>query len=321
MRKTLIFIENAAWRDSVDLLGAAEQIFPGGEHTSYGAAFNLEDPDAAETAQRCFDYVVSITDRRIIFHDAVNTAASLAALQDIYDFDCILIAATSFGRVLAPRLAMTLNAPLCADVTMVEHRDGECFLVRPAFDGKMLAAISCGGRRPFMASIRAGVFSRDALGNKKGTVLEYQPGALKPWGVKLLDTRRKEDVQDIRKSDVLVSAGAGVGRSFEKIRALAGELNGMAASSRKLVDRGITSRSIQVGQSGKTVSPRLYIALGINGAIQHIEGIKHPHYIIAVNINKDAPLCSLSDIVVVGDAVEFAEKLTAKIRDRRKKTI
>jgi electron transfer flavoprotein alpha subunit len=318
MRKTLIFIENTAWQDALDLRGAAERIFPDEEHASYGAAFNLEDPEARETAQRGFDYVISMNDRRIVGHDAVNIAATMAALHELHDFDCILIAATSFGRVLAPRLAMRLNAPLCADVTTVEHRDGECFLVRPAFDGKMLAAISCTGRRPFMASIRAGVFSGDILGNKKAKLLEYRPGELKPWGVKLLNTRRKEEAQDIRKSAVLVSGGAGVGRSFEKIHALAQELNGMAAASRKLVDKGISPRSIQVGQSGKTVSPQLYIALGIHGAIQHVEGMQHARYVISVNSNKDAPLCSLSDIVVVGDAVEFVEKLTAKIKDRRK---
>jgi electron transfer flavoprotein alpha subunit len=317
MRKTLVYIENAAWNDSLDLLGAAEQIFPGEQHTTYGAVFNLDEPQAMEAIQAGFDYVVAIKDRRILCHDAVNIVSSLADIQRTHNFDCILIAATSFGRVLAPRLAMTLNAPLCADVTMVEHRDGELFLVRPAFDGKMLAAISCSGRRPFMASIRAGIFFHHALGDTKGEVLEYQPAKLKPWGVQLLGVRLKEEAQDIRKSAVLVSAGAGVGRSLEKIQSLARELNGMIASSRKLVDTGIAPRSIQVGQSGKTVSPKLYIALGINGAIQHVEGIKQAEHIISVNINKDAPLCSLSDIVVEGDAVEFVEKLTAKIRDRR----
>jgi electron transfer flavoprotein alpha subunit len=318
MRKTLIFIENSAWKDSLDLQGAAEQIFPQGKHTIYGAAFNLDEPGAMETVQAGFDYVISVRDRRILCHDAVNIVSVMAEIQKAHGFDCILIAATSFGRVLAPRLAMTLNAPLCADVTMVERREGELFLVRPAFDGKMLAAVSCAGRRPFMASIRAGVFQRPAAGDKNGEVLEYQPGNLKPWGVQLLGVRRKEEARDIRKSAVLVSAGAGVGRSFKKLEALAGELNGMMSSSRKLVDAGIAPRSIQVGQSGKTVSPKLYIALGINGAIQHVEGIKQAEHIISVNINRDAPLCSLSDIVVEGDAVEFAEKLTAKIRDRRK---
>lgn len=305
----------------MDLLGAAEQIFPGKDHRTCGAAFNLDEPQAMETIQAGFDYVIAIKDRRILCHDAVNIAASLAGIQEAHNFDCILIAATSFGRVLAPRLAMTLNAPLCADVTMVEHREGELFLVRPAFDGKMLAAVSCSGRRPFMASIRAGIFSHHAPGNKKGKVLEYQPAALKPWGVRLLEARRKEEAQDIRKSAVLVSAGAGVGRSLEKIQSLARELNGMIASSRKLVDTGIAPRSIQVGQSGKTVSPKLYIALGINGAIQHIEGIKRAEHIISVNTNRDAPLCSLSDIVVEGDAVEFAEKLAAKIKDRRETVV
>jgi electron transfer flavoprotein alpha subunit len=321
MRKTLIFIENAAWQDALDLRGAAERIFPDGEHASYGAAFNLEDPEAWETVQRGFEYVISINDRRIVPHDAVNIATAMAALHELHDFDGILIVATSFGRVLAPRLAMRLNAPLCADVTAAEHRDGECFLVRPAFDGKMLAAISCAGRRPFMASIRAGVFSGDTLGNKKATVLEYRPGELKPWGARLLSVRRKEEAQDIRNSAVLVAAGAGVGRSFEKVRALARELNGMAAASRKLVDQGIAPRSIQVGQSGKTVRPQLYIALGISGAIQHVEGMRHARCVIAVNSNKDAPLCSLADLVVVGDAAEFVDKLTAKIQGRSKKTI
>jgi electron transfer flavoprotein alpha subunit len=321
MRKTLIFVERNAWRDALDLREAAERIFPEGAHAVYGAAFNLDDPDAVKAVRSGFDYVISIADERIADHDAVNSAASMADIQRTYDFDCILIAATSFGRVLAPRLAMALNAPLCADVTSVEHRDGELYLVRPAFDGKMLAAVSVTGRKPFMASIRRGVFSRNALEPKEGELLEYRPGNLKPWGVRLLGTHNKEESEDIRKSAVLVSAGAGVGRFFEKVRALAEELGGMAASSRKLVDKGIAPRSIQVGQSGKTVCPKLYIALGINGAIQHVEGIKHAEYIISVNVNKDAPLCSLSDMVVEGDAVEFAEKLTAKIKDRRKITI
>ena len=214
---------------------------------------------------------------------------------------------------------MTLGAPLCADVTMVERRDGEALLVRPAFDGKMLAAISCAGKKPVMASIRAGVFSRAGT-DKEGRTLEFQPSRVRPCKARIVASQKKEETQDIRKSSVLVSAGAGIGRSFEKIQSLARELNGMTASSRKLVDKGITSRSIQVGQSGKTVSPKLYIALGINGAIQHVEGIKKAEYIISVNTNKDAPLCSLSDIVVEGDAVAFAQKLTATIKDRRKNT-
>jgi electron transfer flavoprotein alpha subunit len=319
MKKTLVFIEPEAWKDSIDLLGCAEAICAGETHKTYGVSFNLDDPEAPEAVRRSFDFYIPVPEGGIAGYDTVNIAAALGELHGIHDFDVILIAATSLGRVLAPRLAMILGAPLCADVTMVERRDGEALLVRPAFDGKMLAAISCAGKRPVMASIRSGLFSYTGP-DKEGRALEFRPSKVRPCKARLVSSQKKEEAQDIRKSGVLVSAGAGVGRSFEKIQPLARELNGMTASSRKLVDKGITSRSIQVGQSGKTVSPHLYIALGISGAIQHVEGIKKAEHIISVNINRDAPLCSLSDIVVEGDAVAFAQKLTAKIKDRRKNT-
>jgi electron transfer flavoprotein alpha subunit len=317
MKKTLLFIENDSWKDCIDLLGCAARIFHGAEHQSYGVSFNLEGAEALEAVKAAFDFFIPVREQGIEQHDSVNIASAMAGLHREHGFDCILILASPFGRNLAPRLAMKLRAPLCADVTMVERRDGETLLVRPAFDGKMLAEISCAAK-PVMASIRAGVFSYTVPAGRTAAVTDYHPAGLKPSAVRLIAARKKEDAQDIRKSEVLVSAGAGVGRSFAKIRGLADALNGMTASSRKLVDGGIAPRNIQVGQSGKTVSPRLYIALGINGAIQHVEGIKRAEHIISVNTNRDAPLCSLSDIVVEGDAVEFAQKLTAKINGRKK---
>ena len=101
---------------------------------------------------------------------------------------------------------------------------------------------------------------------------------------------------------------------FHRLDELALELNAQVSASRRIIDSGIATRKIQVGQSGNTVSPKLYIALGIYGSLQHIEGLKNVENIISVNIDKDAPICSLSDIVVEGDAVEFIEKLVEKIR-------
>jgi electron transfer flavoprotein alpha subunit len=124
----------------------------------------------------------------------------------------------------------------------------------------------------------------------------------------------KQQTYDIRESSVLVSGGGGIEKSFAKVERLAQLLGGQASASRKLVDAGIAPRSIQVGQSGKTVNPDLYIALGINGAIQHIEGIKQAKHIISVNINKDAPLSSISDIVVEGDADRFLDLLIRRIQ-------
>ena len=121
-------------------------------------------------------------------------------------------------------------------------------------------------------------------------------------------------MKDIRESEVLVSGGGGVLRHFGKLELLAKELNGMVAASRRAVDSGLAPRQIQVGQSGKTVSPRLYVAIGISGSIQHVVGIKNAEHIIAVNSNRYAPICSIADIVVEGDATEFIEKMVERIR-------
>jgi len=112
---------------------------------------------------------------------------------------------------------------------------------------------------------------------------------------------------------VLVSGGGGVIGQFHHLERLACKLGGQVSASRKIVDHGIAPRSIQVGQSGKRVSPKLYIALGINGAVQHVEGLKQVGSIISVNLDRNAPICSLSDIVVEGDAVTFIEKLVKMI--------
>lgn len=109
--------------------------------------------------------------------------------------------------------------------------------------------------------------------------------------------------------------GGGTARSFHKLESLADVLDGQVSASRKIIDKGIVSRSVQVGQSGKTVRPKLYMALGISGAIQHVEGLKNVENIIAVNTNRSAPICSLSDIVVEGDASEFIDKMVQRIRD------
>nr|MDA3941003.1 FAD-binding protein [Spirochaetia bacterium] len=113
---------------------------------------------------------------------------------------------------------------------------------------------------------------------------------------------------------VLISGGGGITGGIPQLYSLAEELNGKVSASRRIVDQGLAPRNIQVGHSGKTVSPRLYMALGINGAMQHVEGLRNVESIISVNTARNAPICSLSDIVVEGDAREFVESLTTRIK-------
>jgi electron transfer flavoprotein alpha subunit len=309
MIKTLIYFD-ANLKSTIDLLEVVNQIFKDIINETY--AISINESYAGVNGE--FDYWINVKDETIKSQDIINITNCIEELNLIYDFDCILIPATYIGRMLAPRLAMRLQVGLIADVTSINHFEGKVGLVRPAFDGKILAGIVSKNNKPLMASIQENVFTYIPTLKKTTKEIDFKPEKTQISGVTLLETREKETSQDIRDSEVLVSGGGGVGEQFEQIKPLAIELNGMVSASRRIVDSGIATRNIQVGQSGKIVSPKLYIALGIYGSLQHIEGLKNVEYIISVNVNKNAPICSLSDIVVEGDAVEFVEKLVSRIK-------
>lgn len=311
MNKSLIYFDEENFQNSIDLLEVVSQIYKDSEYETYGVGFNHD----IEIADGKFDYLINVQAKRIKSYDILNITNCMEELNQIHDFESILIPATHMGRMLAPRLAMRLKVGLVADVTRINHSDTEVVMVRPAFDGKIFAGIVNRNCRPIMMSIRPNVFTYTAAQMKETQKMKFQPCKVQESKIKLLETREKEKVKDIRESEILISGGGGVINDFEHIRLLADELNGMVAASRRIVDSGIATRSIQVGQSGKTVSPKLYIALGIYGSLQHIEGLKNVENIISVNTNKNAPICSLADIVIEGDAIEFVDKLIAKIRN------
>lgn len=334
MKKVLIYYEQKQKKNSIELLAVARLVY---KHTSddeertiddeecteayetYGVSFEAVGTEAVGTeAGGLFDFLIEVN---LPVYDALYMTSVLAELQQEYQFDCILFPATHMGRMLAPRLAMRLQTGLVADVTDIRHKDGVLEIVRPAFSGKLMAGI-LSRKAPLMMSVRQNVFSYE-LGRPSETLgtqcINYVPKTVCTRGIRLLEVREKEATGDIRDSDILISGGGGVMKDFKKLSDLADELNALVCASRKTVDHGVAPRSIQVGQSGKTVSPKLYMALGINGSIQHIEGLKNVEYMIAVNTNKNAPICSISDIVVEGDAKEFITKLTEKIRKEKSK--
>ena len=259
------------------------------------------------------DYVIHIEEGRLEPHDIINMTNCIEELQQQHVFDAILIPATTLGRMLAPRAAMRLHVGLVADVTAIRRRNAEVQMVRPAFSGRMLAGIVNLGRVPVMMTVRRNVFSRAKRRSKRAEILKHAPRNLESPGLRLVERRVKSEARHVRESEVLVSGGGGVLRSFDQLESLARALGGMVSASRKVVDSGKAPRHIQVGQSGNTVSPRLYLALGISGSIQHVVGLKNAEYIIAVNSNKQAPICSLSDIVVEGDAREFISRMVGRI--------
>lgn len=314
MKKSLIYLDHENYKNSIDLLEVVRLIYGDEKYETYGLSVN----HPCSQAKGVFDTLIQVDQEKVFQQDAMIVTDIVEELQETHDFDVILIPATSFGRMLAPRLAMRLHVGLVADVTAINCQDGMLEMVRPAFSGKIMAGIVQQGDGPTMMSVRQNVFSYQPEEAKLTLVVTYHPKRNRKSGLKLLETKPKAHSYDIRESEVLISGGGGMIRNFDKLKSLADALNGQVSASRKIIDKGIAPRSIQVGQSGKTVHPKLYLAFGISGAIQHIEGLKNVETIISVNTNRNAPICSISDLVVEGDAVTFIEKLTNKMNENKK---
>ena len=268
------------------------------------------------------DSVIGYFHRIITVPEILQGPLHLAGICDVVEdlqrqhhYCSILIPATRVGRMLAPRMARRLRTGLVADVTEVRQRGDTLMMIRSAYSGNIMAGITSVGDGPIMMSVHPDSFSHGRSPRRQTKISLYQGQLRSHSTLRLVKKEMKPPTYDIRDSEVLVSGGGGINRHFSLVEQLAESLGGVASASRKLVDQGVAPRSIQVGQSGKMVRPRLYFALGIHGAIQHIEGLREVETIIAVNTSAKAPICSLSDIVVEGDAKVFVEKLLARIHD------
>jgi electron transfer flavoprotein alpha subunit len=310
MKKSLIYLDAENIQNSIDLLDVAERIHGVGDVETYAVCLH----QCPQEVYGKFDVMINILDDSIQPYDVTNITNCLEEMHRIHGFDSILIPATHIGRMLAPRLSMRLHVGLVADVTAIDHNDGMLEMIRPAYSGKIMAGIVNRGRVPIMMSVRQNIFLYNSTIRKQTRSIDVYPATVQPCKISLLETKVKEKTTDIRESEILISGGGGVLDHFNRLDELANELHAQVSASRRIVDSGLATRKIQVGQSGNTVSPKLYIALGIYGSLQHIEGLKNVENIISVNIDKDAPICSLSDIVVEGDAIEFIQKLVEKIR-------
>ena len=237
----------------------------------------------------------------------------------------VLYGATTIGRDLAPRLASRLRTGLTADCTKLEIADDEKTgekqfrSTRPAFGGNLMATIICPNTRPQMSTVRPGVMQkRQREADRKGVVTMFEAKFdTSKFKVKVLETvKNSKQAADIADAKILVSGGRGVHdrEGFDKLQALADVLGGMVSSSRAMVDAGVIDHAYQVGQTGKTVRPNLYMACGISGAIQHLAGMEESGYIIAINKDKFAPIFSAADLGIVGDLHKIVPMLTERLK-------
>ncbi len=238
--------------------------------------------------------------------------------------ETVLIGATVNGRDLAPRLAKRLNTGLTADCTQISYDDasGNVLWTRPAFGGNLMAEIICAEARPQIGTVRPGVFPKPEKTGENAEVITF-PVTPETSGLQkeiieiaesILDTN-----EDISEAEILVSGGRGIGgpEGFALLKELADQIGGVVSASRAAVDAGWISRAKQVGQSGKTVSPKLYIACGISGSVQHYVGMKNAGTVIAVNTDPEADIFRYADYGIVGDYKSVIPAIIAALKNRK----
>ncbi|MEW4902702.1 electron transfer flavoprotein subunit alpha/FixB family protein, partial [Clostridium tetani] len=238
--------------------------------------------------------------------------------------EIILVGATYIGRDLGPRVAARLRTGLTADCTALDVEEGtnNLLMTRPAFGGNLMATIVCGEHRPQMSTVRPGVFEKlkkDA--GRKGEIKKIEAK------LEMSDIRTKvedvvkitKNVMDIGEAEFLVAGGRGIGskENFKMLEELAELLGGNVAGSRAAIDNGWIDKDYQVGQTGKTVRPMVYIAVGISGAIQHLAGMQDSDYIIAINKDEAAPIMQIADLGLVGDYNKIVPELIAKLKEEK----
>ncbi len=238
--------------------------------------------------------------------------------------EIVLAGATAIGRSCIPAVATTLNAGLTADCTSLALRenDGALLQTRPAFGGNIMATIVCPDHRPQMATVRPKVMKALDLDEaREGSIVDVVPGEGHLQGkLRVVESVIAEASNvNIQESDILISGGRGLEseKGFELLGQLADVMDANVSASRAVVDAGWIPYPHQVGQTGKTVAPKLYIACGISGAVQHVAGMQSSETIVAINRDENAPIFNVADYGLVGDVNEILPKLIRKIEEKR----
>lgn len=275
---------------------------------------------AGDLAKAGADKVIVVDDPMLAEYVTEPYAKATTAVIKANDPEIVLFGASSIGRDLAPRVSARIHTGLTADCTKLEI-DPETKLLnmtRPAFGGNIMATILCADHRPQMATVRPGVMQALESCDKVGTVeefaVEFTPADMNVEICEVVKTDKKS--VDITEAKILVAGGRGLGSAegFAQLKDLANVLGGEVAASRAAVDSGWIEKDLQVGQTGKTVRPDLYVACGISGAIQHAAGMEESEFIVAINKEESAPIFGICDLGIVGDLNKIVPKLTEALK-------
>lgn len=287
---------------------------------------------ADELAAYGADKVIVVDDPELKEYRTEPYAHALSSVINEFKPDIFLVGATAIGRDLGPRVSARVHTGLTADCTQLEIGDfpinpipgreqkhNQLLMTRPAFGGNTIATIACPEFRPQMATVRPGVMQK--LAKTEGTkcnLVEFNPGFTPDNKyVEIMEVvKAVSDTVDIMDAKILVSGGRGIGNSenFKLLEELAAAIGGTVSCSRAVVDAGWKPKDLQVGQTGKTVRPNVYFAIGISGAIQHLAGMEESDIIIAINKDETAPIFDVADYGLVGDINKILPGLTEKLK-------
>lgn len=271
------------------------------------------------------DEAIVVDQKELKDYSTDGYTKAMCTLIKKYNPAVLLIGATNNGRDLGPRVSSRMQTGLTADCTELGV-DSETRLVkwtRPAFGGNLMATILCPDYRPQIGTVRPGVFKKpEEDTGRKGEIIhetvEFGPDEIRTRIVEVITEAGGADV-NLEEAEIIVSGGRGVGgpEGFEVLKELADEIGAQIGASRAAVDSGWISSLHQVGQTGKSVEPKIYIACGISGAIQHVAGMSSSDVIIAINKDPDAPIFNIADYGIVGDLFEIIPELTKRIRSSK----
>ncbi|MBY2229832.1 Electron transfer flavoprotein large subunit [Clostridioides difficile] len=302
---------------TIELIGEGRKLADqlGKELAVVIAGYEVEK-EVKELLHYSVDKVYYINDPLLKDFTTDGYAISIANLIERKKPEVVLVGATSIGRDIAPRIAGKVGTGLTADCTKLEidSTDNKLLQTRPAFGGNLMATIVCPKNRPQMSTVRPGVMAKAVRNESETGILEVVTPELTE---KMIRTRLVEILPQEKKSvnltdaRIIVSGGRGlkIAEGFELIKELADKLGAEIGASRAAVDSGWIEHSHQVGQTGTTVRPELYIACGISGAIQHLAGMSDSKYIVAINKDAKAPIFSICDYGIVGDLYEIIPEM------------
>lgn len=290
---------------------------------------------ADQLAEYGADKVIVVDDPELKEYRTEPYTHAIASVIKEFKPEIFLIGATAIGRDLGPRVCARIHTGLTADCTKLdigdfpmnpvpgrETKHSQLLMTRPAFGGNTIATIACPDFRPQMATVRPGVMQKAPKeAGKKAVVTEFNPGFTKNNKyVDILEVvKAVSNTVDIMDAKILVSGGRGVGspENFKILDDLAEAIGGTVSCSRAVVDAGWKPKDLQVGQTGKTVRPNVYFAIGISGAIQHLAGMEESDIIVAINKDESAPIFDVADYGVVGDLNKIVPMLTEKIKEAK----